>query len=166
MPCRIVSAGGLGSYQYTAEIPGVTEMQAGGGVFACRYYTEVCHVDGHRPAIAVLATVVGRPPGRSGDPRRRPEVDQRLPDAAGAADHPGCRVLGLSAEHATVEVGPGESLSIGDKVRVIPGYSDFTFVLHDRVLGHRRRAGRGVLAPLGAGHVAVSPPVASSGRFG
>lgn len=36
LPCRIVSAGGSGSYQITAELPGVTEIQAGGGVFACR----------------------------------------------------------------------------------------------------------------------------------
>jgi D-serine deaminase-like pyridoxal phosphate-dependent protein len=53
------------------------------------------------------------------------------------AEHPGCRVLGLSAEHATVEVASGEPLRIGDRVRVIPGYSDFTFVLHDRILAHR-----------------------------
>ena len=29
------------------------------------------------------------------------------------------------------------SLPIGEKVQVVPGYSDFTFVLHDRVLGVR-----------------------------
>jgi D-serine deaminase-like pyridoxal phosphate-dependent protein len=46
-------------------------------------------------------------------------------------------VIGLSAEHATVEVAPGADLKIGDRLSVIPGYSDFTFVLHNRVLGHR-----------------------------
>ena len=40
LECRIVSAGGTGSYQYTADIPGITEIQAGGGIFACHYYTE------------------------------------------------------------------------------------------------------------------------------
>ena len=47
-PCRIISAGGSGSYQYTAEIPGITEIQAGGGIFACQYYTQMCQVEGHR----------------------------------------------------------------------------------------------------------------------
>jgi D-serine deaminase-like pyridoxal phosphate-dependent protein len=32
LDCRIVSAGGSGTYQYTADIPGVTEVQAGGGI--------------------------------------------------------------------------------------------------------------------------------------
>ena len=59
--CRIISAGGSGSYQLTADIAGITEIQAGGGIFACQYYTQVCHVTGHRPAISVLATVVSRP---------------------------------------------------------------------------------------------------------
>ena len=33
LPCPIVSAGGTGSYIYTIKVPGVTEIQAGGGVF-------------------------------------------------------------------------------------------------------------------------------------
>lgn len=137
LPCRIISAGGSGSYQYTADIPGVTELQAGGGAFACRYYTEVCGVVGHRPAISVLATVVGRPTGDRAilDLGRKSISDYKTPPVI--PDHPGCTFLGLSAEHATFEVGTGERLSIGDKVRVIPGYSDFTFVLHDRILAHR-----------------------------
>ncbi|QDV32581.1 DSD1 family PLP-dependent enzyme [Tautonia plasticadhaerens] len=137
LPCRIVSAGGSGSYQFTADLPGVTELQAGGGVFACRYYTEVCGVVGHLPAISVLATVVGRPAEDRAilDLGRKSISDYKTPPVI--PDHPGCTFLGLSAEHATFEVRPGDRLSIGDKVRVIPGYSDFTFVLHDRILAHR-----------------------------
>lgn len=138
LPCRIVSAGGSGSYQFTADIPGITELQAGGGVFACRYYTEICRVAGHQPAIAVLATVVSRPePDRAIlDIGRKSISDFQTPPVI--AEHPECQILGLSAEHATVEVASGKSLRIGDRVRVIPGYSDFTFVLHDRILAHRR----------------------------
>lgn len=139
MSCRIVSAGGTGSYQYTADIAGLTELQAGGGIFACRYYTEVCNVKGHEPSLNLLATVVSRP----AEDRAILDIGQKSVSAHRTppvlVDHPDCRVLGLSAEHATVEIGPGssDSLRIGDKVRVIPGYSDFTFVLHNRVLGHR-----------------------------
>ena len=82
LPCRIISAGGSGSYQFTADISGITEIQAGGGIFACQYYTQACHVTGHRPAISVLATVVSRPVSRSGDPRHRPEVHESPPSFA------------------------------------------------------------------------------------
>ena len=64
-PCRIISAGGSGSYQHTADIPGITEIQAGGGIFACRYYTQMCQVEGHQPALSVLATVLAACQGTS-----------------------------------------------------------------------------------------------------
>jgi D-serine deaminase-like pyridoxal phosphate-dependent protein len=153
LTCRIVSAGGTGSYQYTADLAGVTEIQAGGGIFACRYYTQLCGVEGHQPALTVLATVVGRPSPDHAilDIGQKSVSGYRTPPVL--RDHPNCPVLGLSAEHATVEVAPGTRLEIGEKVSVIPGYSDFTFVLHDRVLGHRRNlvesawnlSGRGML---------------------
>jgi D-serine deaminase-like pyridoxal phosphate-dependent protein len=132
--CQIVSAGGTGSYQETSTIPGPTELQAGGGIFACRYYTETCHVTGHEPAISVLATVVSKP-----TPRRvildigLKSISQHTTPPV-LRDYPDCRFVGLSAEHAKVESDLPIDLEIGEKVHVIPGYSDFTFVLHDRVL--------------------------------
>ena len=151
MPCRIVSAGGTGSYQITADIPGPTEIQAGGGIFACRYYTEVCGVTNHRPALSVLATVVSRPsPDRAIlDAGLKSMSEHRTPPIL--PEHPDSRVLGLSAEHATVEVSRDSVLKIGDKVSVIPGYSDLTFVLHDRVLAHRQGRVEAVWELLGRG---------------
>jgi D-serine deaminase-like pyridoxal phosphate-dependent protein len=136
-PCRIVSAGGTGSYQITSELSGVTELQCGGGVFACRYYTELCKIEGHRPALTVLATVVGHPaPDRAVlDAGLKSMSEHRTPPIL--PNYPDCRIISLSAEHATVQLDPASMLEIGEKVAVIPGYSDFTFVLHDRVLGHR-----------------------------
>jgi D-serine deaminase-like pyridoxal phosphate-dependent protein len=138
LPCRIVSAGGSGSYQVTADLPGITELQAGGGIFYCNYYSKPCQVVGHLPALTVLATVVSRPRAdraildaglKSMSAHRTP------PTVKGHADF---RVVGLSAEHATVDVPEGASPRIGQFLEVIPGYSDLTFVLHDRVLAHRR----------------------------
>jgi D-serine deaminase-like pyridoxal phosphate-dependent protein len=153
LPCRIVSAGGTGSYQYTADEPGLTELQAGGGVFACRYYTEVCHVTGHRPALGLLATVVSRPaPDRAIlDIGRKSVSDYRTPPVL--VGHSDCPITGLSAEHATVTVRHGAELRLGERVLVTPGYSDFTFVLHDRVLAHR------------AGRVAASWAILSRGML-
>jgi len=135
LECRIVSAGGSGSYQYTADTPGITEIQAGGGIFACQYYTKICKVTGHRPALTVLATVVSRPsPDRAILDIGQKSISQHKTPPI-LRDYPDCHVAGLSAEHATIAVDPQNSLRIGEKVHVIPGYSDFTFVLHDRVLG-------------------------------
>jgi D-serine deaminase-like pyridoxal phosphate-dependent protein len=137
LACRIVSAGGTGSYQYTADLAGITEIQAGGGIFACQYYTQVCGVEGHVPALTVLATVVSRPAADRAvlDIGQKSVSAHKTPPVL--ADYPNSRIVGLSAEHATVEVTRGDPLRIGEKVSVVPGYSDFTFVLHDRVLAHR-----------------------------
>jgi D-serine deaminase-like pyridoxal phosphate-dependent protein len=138
LKCRIISAGGSGSYQYTADIPGITELQAGGGIFGCQYYTKICQLGGHQPAIAVVATVVSRPaPERAVLDIGQKSISQyQTPPVL--RDHANCRVSRLSAEHAIISVDPPNTLKIGEKVHVIPGYSDFTFVLHDRVLAIRR----------------------------
>jgi D-serine deaminase-like pyridoxal phosphate-dependent protein len=137
LPCQIISAGGSGSYQYTADIAGITEIQAGGGIFACRYYTEACKVTGHLPAITVMATVVSRPAAD----RAILDIGQKSVSQHQASpvlrDYPNCRVANLSAEHAMIVTDSKNVLLIGEKVHVIPGYSDFTFVLHDRAFGFR-----------------------------
>jgi D-serine deaminase-like pyridoxal phosphate-dependent protein len=47
-------------------------------------------------------------------------------------------IAGLSAEHCTLELGPeSQSLRIGDKVELIPGYCDFTMILHRALFGLR-----------------------------
>ncbi len=151
LACRIVSAGGTGSYEITSKLPGLTELQAGGGIFACQYYTELCKVEGHRPSLTVLATVVSRPtPDRAVLDAGQKSISQhRTPPIL--PDFPGTRVGSLSAEHAEVELPPGISLQIGQKVNIIPGYSDFTFVLHDRVIGHRGGQVESVWELLGRG---------------
>lgn len=144
IPVEIVSAGGTGSYQITAECPGITELQAGGGIYADPYYLERCGVTGLEPALRVIASVVSRvkleravldsgrkaihpdihPPKIAGQVSGRP-----LPDAS---------VVQLSAEHATLELGPqSQDLKIGDKVELIPGYSDHTTPLHTHLYGLR-----------------------------
>ncbi len=137
LPCPIASAGGSGTYQITADLPGPTELQAGGGIFACGYYTGPCGVVGHVPALTLLARVVSRP-----------EPELAILDAGKKAisDHlapprlpgfPEARMTNLVAEHLCVAGPAGALPGLGDLVHVIPGYSDLTFVLHDRVTAHR-----------------------------
>ncbi|MCA8998993.1 MAG: DSD1 family PLP-dependent enzyme [Planctomycetaceae bacterium] len=142
--CDIVSAGGTGSYQITADHPAVTELQAGGGIFADPFYIERCSVTGLTPALRLLVTVASRP-----------KLERAVLDAGRKSLHPDihppqvwrtvegrplvdAEVKGLSAEHMTLELGPeSRDLVIGDKLEVIPGYSDHTTALHDRFFGIR-----------------------------
>ncbi|MEJ7638293.1 MAG: hypothetical protein WKF75_10035 [Singulisphaera sp.] len=95
-------------------------------------------MQGHEPALTLLATVVGHPAADRAilDIGLKSVSEHRTPPVL-RDHHPTCRILGLSAEHATLGVEAQTRLEIGDKLHVIPGYSDFTFVLHNRVLAHR-----------------------------
>jgi D-serine deaminase-like pyridoxal phosphate-dependent protein len=111
--CEIVSASGTGSFQISADCPGITEVQAGGVIFADPAYAQQCGLEG------IKGTVEGRP----------------LPDAI---------IAELHAEHGLLALGPqSQDLRIGDKIEVVPGYSDWTVMLHDWMYGIRwRRCGR------------------------
>jgi D-serine deaminase-like pyridoxal phosphate-dependent protein len=139
LPCPIVSAGGTGSYQISADLPGLTEIQAGGGIFADPFYTEACGVEGLRPSLALLTTVVSRPKLERAvlDCGRKSLCPELYPPSViGLAEGRPLRdasITMVSAEHLTLELGPqAQQLHIGDKLLIRPGYSDWTTVLHDR----------------------------------
>jgi D-serine deaminase-like pyridoxal phosphate-dependent protein len=47
-------------------------------------------------------------------------------------DRPGIEVQRLSAEHGLLHLSPAaQDLRIGDRLELIPGYGDFTTVLHN-----------------------------------
>ena len=137
--CDIVSAGGTGSYQYTVRCPGVTEVQAGGGIFMDPYYRVKCQVKDLDYALTVLATVVSRPTLERAildAGRKTMNPDVAMPVVAGYDD---AEVKRLSAEHCELRLGPeSQDLKIGDKVELVVGYGDFTTVLHDEFYGFRK----------------------------
>jgi 3-hydroxy-D-aspartate aldolase len=136
--CDIVSAGGTGSYQLSAECPGITELQAGGGIFADPFYQQQCQVNGLESALTVLATVVSRPTLDravldSGRKTVNPDVQRPL-----VKGWPDAEAVRLSAEHCELKLGPqSQNLKIGDKLELIVGYADFTTPLHDFFYGFR-----------------------------
>jgi D-serine deaminase-like pyridoxal phosphate-dependent protein len=136
--CGIVSAGGTGSYQYTVQCPGVTEVQAGGGIFMDPYYRVKCQVKDLDYALTVLATVVSRPTLERAvldAGRKTMNPDVAMPVVAGYDD---AEVKRLSAEHCELRLGPhSQNLKIGDRVELVVGYGDFTTVLHDEFYGFR-----------------------------
>ncbi len=136
-PIEIVSCGGTGTYQTTVCQPGVTEVQAGGGILSdVRYRTEY-HVD-HPYALTVMTTVVSRPGAHrivcdAGKKAMSTDSGEPLPIGI-----EGSYSLRFSAEHVTLELEAGNSsLNVGDRVEFVVGYSDTTVHLHDEMIGTR-----------------------------
>jgi D-serine deaminase-like pyridoxal phosphate-dependent protein len=138
MPCPIVSAGGTGSCAITMTCPGVTELQAGGLIFMDAFYRHRCHVRDFQFALKLITTVVSRPtPERAivDAGRKTHYMDSHPPLVIGRED---IRFVRLSAEHGQLELGPSaQDLKVGDRLEFIPGYSDFTTVMHDEFYGFR-----------------------------
>ena len=137
--CDIVSAGGTGSYQLTSDCPGITELQAGGGIFADPMYRENCNLQDLEYSLTVLATVVSRPEKHRAildAGRKTHHPDFAMPVLP---NHPDATVTRVSAEHCELELGPeSQNLKIGDKIELVPGYADFTTVMHDNHYGFRK----------------------------
>jgi D-serine deaminase-like pyridoxal phosphate-dependent protein len=139
LPCEIVSCGGTGAFFISVEQPGITEVQAGGLIFADAFYRHACQVPEFQYALTVLTTVVGRPaPERAIIDAGRKSHNQEVhkPLVLGRDD---IAIERLSAEHGQLRLAPSaQDLRIGDRLELIPGYGDLTTVLHDRFYAFRR----------------------------
>ena len=150
--CSIVNAGGIGSYQYTSDCEGVTELQAGGGIFADPVYQLQMGVEGLGYSLTILATVVSRPSLDqavldSGRKTIYPDAEKLM-----IKGHPGATVTAVSAEHCQLNLeGDSKNLKIGDKVEIFVGYADFTTVMHDNFYGFRNEQLEVVWPILGRG---------------
>jgi D-serine deaminase-like pyridoxal phosphate-dependent protein len=133
---EIVSCGGTGTYQYSARVPGVTEVQAGGGIFGDVTYAKWGVA--HEQALTVLTTIISRPTPRRivfDAGRKTMGRDVSLPEPKDLA---GASPVRLSAEHGDLELdSPRDDLRVGDKLEFVVGYGDTTVCLHDELVGVR-----------------------------
>ena len=138
LPVDIVSCGGTGNYWLSAAQPGITEIEAGGGVFCDVHYREHFGVE-HPYALTVMTTVTSRPtPTRiiCDAGKKAMSSDAAVP-APIELDH--VRSVRLSAEHATIELDlPNTTLRVGNKLEWVVGYSDTTVHLHDEIYATRK----------------------------
>ena len=137
-PVEIVSAGGTGCYDITAAYEGITEIQAGGGVFMDNMYRNNCFVDDLDFALTVLATVTSRHPGHViTDAGFKTMSSSHCPPTPLGRDD--LTMRSLSAEHGVWDLKPGcPGPRVGEQIEFIVGYSDSTNFLHDRFLGMRQ----------------------------
>ena len=136
LDAAIVSCGGTGTFRITAGIEGVTEIQAGGGIFSDVLY-ESWGVD-HPLALTVMSTVTSRPvPQRiiTDAGRKAMSIDIATPRPIGLEN---VEKIALSAEHGVVTLSqPNTSLEVGDKLEWVVGYGDTTVFLHDEMVATR-----------------------------
>lgn len=132
IPIEIVSASGSGTFRMSVPLAGITEVQAGGGVFSDLSYQK-WGLD-HEFALTVLTRVVSRPsPARVivDGGFKTMSVQHGQPRPIGI---PPVKNLALSAEHGNIELElPDDSLRVGDAVAFVPGYTDSTVCLHDEM---------------------------------
>jgi D-serine deaminase-like pyridoxal phosphate-dependent protein len=136
IPIEIVSCGGTGTYLTTSAIDGVTEIQAGGGIWGDAIYLDLgANV---KPALTLVAQVISRPtPTRVIVDAGRKTVDpsNRAPIPIGIEQ---AQPIALSAEHGTIHLAePSDSPKIGDKIEFRIGYSDQIVHLHEALFGVR-----------------------------
>lgn len=133
LPCPIVSAGGTGSFPWTTPLGIATEIQAGGGILMDLFYRNKCQIEQQEFALFVEATVISRPTKDRvvlDVGRKSLSPDLHLPEAFGRDD---LKTSWLSAEHAVLEVTQGAGPALGERITLVPGYGDWTTVLHDRL---------------------------------
>lgn len=137
LPVEIISCGGTGTYPFSAAVHGVTEIEAGGGIYGDLVYRNAFNID-HPMAMTVLSTVISRP-----DPKRivtdsgfkSLSTQNMLPQPAGVEHVTGVR---MSAEHGTIDLDtPNAEVKVGDKIQWQVGYTDATVVLHETMYGVR-----------------------------
>ena len=126
--CEVVSAGGTGTYDITANHSPVTEIQAGSYVFMDNFHGNL--VPGFSRALTVLGTVVIRHGNTivldSG--RKSIGIDFVLPSMV---DYPQYPARFFAEEHALFDVDERCPLKLGDTVELTPGYAPTTVNLYD-----------------------------------
>jgi D-serine deaminase-like pyridoxal phosphate-dependent protein len=143
LPCDIVTGAGTGTFMLEATSGVYNEIQPGSYVLMDVDYAKN-EPDPHWPSfehsLFILTTVMSR--------RAEPSHDRATLDAglkafstdSGPAQpaFDGWRVRGVSDEHTVLDrTAAGPSLSLGDKVRLIPGHIDPTVNLHEWIVATR-----------------------------
>ena len=127
-PCEVVSCGGTGTYDITAAIPIVTEIQAGSYVFMDNFHGNL--VPGFSRSLTVLGTVVIQH-GKTivfDSGRKSIGIDFVQPTLA---KYPQYQARYFAEEHALFDVDDRCDLRLGDTAEFIPGYAPTTINLYD-----------------------------------
>lgn len=139
--CQIITGAGTGTYPFETTSGIYTELQCGSYVFMDADYASLLMSDGSPKtdfshSLFVLTSVMSKPSAHKAvcdAGLKAHSVDSGLPLVHDPAS---IRYLQASDEHGLLS-DPGNRLSIGDKLRLIPGHCDPTVNLYDWYVGVR-----------------------------
>jgi D-serine deaminase-like pyridoxal phosphate-dependent protein len=136
IPVNRVDAGSTTTYRFAADVDGIDEIQAGTYVFMDVLYRDLAPE--FELAASVLATVISRnvlgravidvgTKAMSSDENVLPVLE----------DAEVGEVVALHEEHGILRLGADCHLTVGDKVRLVPGHVCTTVNLYDQFVGVR-----------------------------
>jgi 3-hydroxy-D-aspartate aldolase len=137
LACRAVTGAGTGTYRFEAASGLYNELQAGSYIFMDADYAKNRSEGGElfdefQHSLFVYTTVMSTPaPGRAvvDAGLKASSVDSGLPTVHGL---PAVTFAGASDEHGKLEFDPRDiTVSLGDKLKLIPGHCDPTVNLYD-----------------------------------
>jgi D-serine deaminase-like pyridoxal phosphate-dependent protein len=124
--CKIRSAGGIATWQWTAAYPGITEIQAGTYVVMDNFHGQM--VPGFEHSLTIQATVISRQSDRVIVDAGNKSVADPADVTIVGHDH---KVFRFDEEHGIFSAAEGSSLKVGDPVALVPGYSPSTVNWYD-----------------------------------
>ena len=132
----VLSGGGSGNYRYVLEQGVLNELQAGGAALMDLTYEQMV-VDGHQRALSLLCQVVSAANAERAAGDAGWKATGRHTGLPSVVAPKGWQCVGLSAEHTHLARDGGAELRIGDRVEMVPHYSDSTVLLHRTLYAHR-----------------------------
>ncbi len=139
---EIVTGAGTGTYLLEAASRVYNEIQPGSYIFMDADYGRNLGDDGQpvhefQQSLFILATVMSHPTATRAvvdAGLKAHSVDSGMPSVV---DVPGARYLKASDEHGVIELGGPGKLTLGQKLRLIPGHCDPTVNLYDWLVCYR-----------------------------
>jgi D-serine deaminase-like pyridoxal phosphate-dependent protein len=152
--CRILSAGGTGTYDITGADPRVTEIQAGSYVFMDNFHGTL--VPGFSRSLTVLSTVMIKHGNTIVMDAGRKSIGIDFVQPTMAA-YPEYQARYFAEEHALFDVDDHCPLRRGDTVEFIPGYAPTTVNLYDafHVIEDNVVTDIWPIIPRGPGHLGI-----------
>ena len=143
LPCERITGGGTGTFRFEAATGLWNELQVGSYIFMDVDYLKNLQADGtagseFEPSLFILATVMSRPTADRAivdAGHKALSVDSGMPWVFGMPD---VEYVRAADEHGKLILkDPGLVLSLGTKIRLIPGHCDPTVNLYDWYVGYR-----------------------------
>lgn len=133
MTVDIVSCSGTGTFLVSSGIAGVTEIQAGGGVFGDLRYRNEFGIP-LLPALSLCATVISRPTARRIVCDAGWKYHGCYPTLSQLSNIPGVSRLAYAAEHLSIDCEDDVTgYAVGERVELAVGYADSTVFLHREI---------------------------------